>query len=207
MEAKLRSRMLVSFLSILTLGALGTAYYLWRQNAELQRRSQISSSEDKTNPVESARRLQEGQTLPQFTARDTEGREVQVAARGNGNTLLFIYSPSCDRCEAGMSAWINVGKKLSELRARVRVIALSTGDSYTTVQHARRIKAPYTVVPFPNTDLQKQYGVTEVPLTIVLNEKGVVRAVWNKPLDQSEVADVVETACPDCLRHTDIAAP
>lgn len=200
MEVKPRSRILVPLLLIVTLGALGAVFYLWRQNVELQRRSRMEGGHQKAAPLESITRLREGAALTRFTARDTEGRPVEVAARGAGNTLLFIYNPSCDRCEAGMPAWIKVNHKLAELKAPVRVIGLSTADSYTTVQHARRIKVPFAVVPFPTDELQKEYGVTEVPLTILLNEKGIVQAFWNKPLDEGEVADVVESACPDCFK-------
>jgi len=63
------------------------------------------------------------------------------------------------------------------------------------------MKPPFAVAPFPSVEMQKRYGVTEVPLTVVVDAKGVVRAVWNKPLDEGEVADVVETACPECVKR------
>ena len=71
-----------------------------------------------------------------------------------------------------MPAWIKASKKLAELQSNARVIALSTGDSYTTVQYARRMKLPFAVAPFPSIEMQKQYGVTEVPLTVVVDAKG-----------------------------------
>jgi peroxiredoxin len=100
-----------------------------------------------------------------------------------------------------MPAWIKVGKKLAELRSNAHVFALSTADSYTTVQYARRMKLPFAVAPFPSAELQRRYGVIEVPLTVVVDTKGIVRAVWDKPLDEGEVADVVETACPECVKR------
>ncbi|MGH9838014.1 MAG: hypothetical protein ACREEM_04445 [Blastocatellia bacterium] len=50
--------------------------------------------------------------MPELTARDTEGREVRVASRGNGATLLFIFSPTCDRLAARRGDRV-VGGKLS----------------------------------------------------------------------------------------------
>lgn len=198
MEEKGHSRFLVPALLVVTLVACGAAIYFWRQNVDLRNRER-SPGDPPTSA--NARLVREGNELPEFTARDTEGREAQIAARGGGNTLLLIFSPGCDRCEAGMPAWIKVSIKLAELQSHVPVTALSTADSYTTVQYARRMKPPFAVAPFPSVEMQKRYGVTEVPLTIVVDAKGIVRAVWDKPLDEGEVADVVETACPECVKR------
>ena len=198
MEEKRHSRFLIPALSIIALAACGAAIYLWRQNAELRNRAQPPGDQSTSTSVQ---RVREGYELPEFNTRDTEGRETRIAARGNGNTLLFIISPTCDRCEAGIPAWVKVGKKLAELQSNAHVIALSTADSYTTVQYARRMKPPFIVAAFPSVEMQKRYGVTEVPLTVVVDAKGVVRAMWDKPLDEGEVADVVETACPECIKR------
>jgi len=192
----------VAFVSVvLLLAAAGSAVYFWRQNVQL--RSQIPGAAGATSPPasESVRLVREGDVLPEFVARDTEGHEVRVAARGGGISLLLIYSPSCDRCEAAIPAWVKAAGKLKTLRASVQVIALSVADSYTTVQHARAVKMPFPVVPFPDVELQKKYGATEVPLTVLVDQRGVVKAVWDKPLDEGEVGDVVETVCPECLER------
>ncbi len=198
MKEKRPSRFLIAALLIVMLGACGAAIYFWRQNANLRNRER-SLGDPSTSAH--AQLVREGNELPEFTARDTEGREARIAVRGNGNSLLLIFSPGCDRCEAGMPAWIKVSKKLAELQSHVPVTALSTADSYTTVQYARRMTLPFAVAPFPSVEMQKRYGVTEVPLTVVVDAKGVVRAVWDKPLDEGEVADVVETACPECVKR------
>jgi peroxiredoxin len=198
MEEKRSLRVIIPVLSIITLLACGAVIYLWRQNVELRNREQSPANQPASNQ---AQPMREGNELPEFTTRDIEGRETRIAARGNGNTLLFIFNPGCDRCEAGMPAWTKASKKLAELQSNARVIALSTADSYVTVQYARRMKLPFAVAPFPSVEMQKQYGVMEVPLTVVVDAKGVVLAVWNKPLDEGEVADVIETACPECVKR------
>ena len=97
-----------------------------------------------------------------------------------------------------MPIWIRLSNRLSQLKASVQVVALSIADSYTTVEHARRIKAPFDTVPFPDVELQKKYGAVEVPLTVVVDARGFVQAVWDKPLNEGEVGDVIETVCPEC---------
>ena len=200
MEQKPGSRTAVIVLSILVVAAAAVVLYFWRQNTQLRRQAQASPTE-KAPPV---RRVSEGDQLPDFIARDTEGREVRVLSRGAGSTLLFIYSPTCDRCEAGIPAWIKVANKLRLLKAPVQVIALSIADSYTTVQHARTVKLPFPAVPFPDVELQKKYGATEVPLTVVVDQQGVVQAVWDKPLDEGEIGDVIETVCPECPQRASL---
>ena len=195
--AKIMSRpRIVIFISILLLICAIAAFYFWRQNVELRARLNASAPTREAAPP--VRLIREGDEVPEFTALSTEGREVKVAARGFSNSLLFIFSPTCDRCEAGMPTWIKLSNRLSQLKAPVQVVALSIADSYTTVEHAKRIKAPFATVPFPDVELQKKYGTAEVPLTVVVDARGVVQAVWNKPLDEGEVGDVIETVCPEC---------
>ena len=193
MTQKPRSRIALIGLTALLIVAAAAVYYFWRQNAELRRGATVANTQPQ--PVH---RVSEGDQLPAFSARDTEGRELKVSARGAGNTLLLIFSPTCDRCEAGMPAWIKLAGKLKQLKASVQVIALSIADSYTTVQHARTAKMPFPVVPFPDIEVQKRYGATEVPLTVVVDAQGNVLAVWDKPLDDGEVGDVIESVCPEC---------
>ncbi|MEW6736375.1 MAG: redoxin domain-containing protein [Acidobacteriota bacterium] len=194
---KLKPLILIVVL-LFAIAAIATAIYFRQQNVELQSRLEKSNSSTTSQNLNTIKRLREGDVLPEFTALDTEGREIHVAERGKGNTLLFIYDPNCDRCEAGIPAWVKTNDRLIQLKVPLQVVALSVADSYTTVQHARKIKMPFVVVPFPSIELQKQYGVTEVPLTVIVDAKGTVQAVWDKPLDKGEIGDLLEVVCPHC---------
>ncbi len=201
MEQKNRSRIPISILVVFLITAVGVAVYFWRQNARLRDRLQTSGPKPEEKAADLVRLVREGDEVPEFSAVNIDGKEVKVATRGENNTLLFIYSPSCDRCEAGIPSWIKISNKLKELRSSTQIIALSIADSYTTVQHARKMRVPFMVVPFPSLELQKRYGATEVPLTVLVDQHGKVQAVWDKPLDVGEVGDVIETVCPECLER------
>ncbi len=201
MEQKTRLGILFVILMVFVVAAASAVVYFWRQNADLRDRLRVSDQKEKEKPADIVRRLAEGDELPEFTAMNIDGREVRVTPRGAGNTLLFIYSPTCDRCEAGIPNWIKLSNKLKDLHSSTQIFALSIADSYTTVQHARKMQMPFLVVPFPGIELQKKYGVTEVPLTVVVDPQGKVQAVWDKPLDEGEVGDVIETVCPECLER------
>jgi len=184
--------------------AATTALYLWLQNrtllvqiAALERAVPRETREAIRPPV-----LRLGMAVPDFTARDTEGKDVHVAARGSARTVLFILEPGCPRCEATLPKWTQIFDKLSSVGAKTQVVALSTGPTYETVEYARGHGIPFPVVPFPTDEIQRSYGVTEVPLTVVLSPAGKVEALWNKPLSAGEMGDVVEASCPECLRQS-----
>jgi peroxiredoxin len=201
MEQKNRSRILIFILVVFIITAVGVAAYFWEQNSKLRDRLQTSGPKQEEKSADIVRLVREGDELPEFTAMNIDGKEVKVAARGKNNTLLFIYSPSCDRCEASIASWIKVSNKLKQLHSSTQIFALSIADSYTTVQHTRKRKIPFVVVPFPSVELQKKYGVTEVPLTVLVDQQGKVQAVWDNPLDEGEVGDVIESVCPECLQR------
>lgn len=201
---KNRGRTVVVIGSLLVAAAaLAVALYFWRQAVGLK-----NEIDEPANKVagQSVKKIQEGDRLPEFKALTTDGREVVVANTGIKH-LLFIFSPTCDRCESGMPSWAKVTTKLKEFQAAVQVIGLSIADSYATVEYTRREKPPFASVSFPSVELQAKYGATEVPLTVVVNSQSVVEAVWDKPLDDSEVWDVIETACPECIDRASVEGP
>lgn len=190
---------LVAGAIVIALVAVGVAVYFWQRNAALERRLLEGDRAGGSSTSTDVRLLREGDEVPEFLSRDSEGREVKVAARGGKPALLLIYSPTCDRCETGMPAWIALNRQLKEIKAQVEVVAISVAPSYETVQHAREHKLPFAPVVFPDPELQKLYGVVEVPLTVVVDVHGRVEAVWSAPLDGGQVGDVIETVCPQCI--------
>jgi peroxiredoxin len=201
MDTSLR-RPFATFAAIaLAITAAATALYFWNRTRELE--GQVAALEKAVpKEVREAIRppvLRAGMALPGFTARDTEGREVHVAARGGGKSLLFIFEPGCPRCEANLPRWTEIFDKLGSLGAKTQVVALSTGPTYETVEYARSHGLPFPVVPFPTDEIQRSFGVVQVPLTVVLSAQGEVEAFWDKPLSEGEAGDVVETSCPECL--------
>lgn len=205
MAFRLAGKTVATLSLLVAVSALGLTYFLWRQNQELRRELALGgpSAESRQRPV--VRRVREGDVLPEFKALDVDGREVTVARRGSEKTLLFYYDPKCDRCAAGLPAWIKAHEKLKALGAKAEIVGLSVSDSYRTVQYARQAALPFRSVPFPSIELQRRYGATEVPLTVVIDSAGLVLGVWDKPLESGEVADVVEFVCPECVERAIVA--
>lgn len=189
-------------LGTLALVSTLAAIALWRENQAL--RAQLSTpraAEAAPTPLppdQPAVVFRIGNELPEFTARDTEGNELRVARRSGSKSLLFIFEPGCPRCAATLPGWIEIFDRLSASGAKIRVLGLSTGPSYETVEYARSNGIPFPVVPFPSDALRRRYGVVEVPLSVVVSAQGTVEAFWPKPLTSGETADIVELVCPEC---------
>lgn len=148
-----------------------------------------------------------GKVLPAFTARSTEGTELEVAARGHGPSLLLIYEPGCPRCEAALPPWVELHDELRARGSEAAVVGLSLADSYSTVRHAREQGLPFPVVPFPDRSLVAAYGVGQVPITAVVDVDGRVAALWDSPLGAGARGDALELLCPQCLGSAALAAP
>lgn len=148
-----------------------------------------------------------GKELPAFTARTTEGRELEVGARVGGPSLLLIYEPGCARCEAALPSWVQLFDELRARGSEAVVVGLSIADSYSTVQHARNLGLPFPVVPIPDPALVAAYGIVQVPIAAIVDGTGHVVTLWDSPLEAGARADALELLCAECLGSALSAQP
>lgn len=204
-SARARAERLLQWVLVLALVAV---VVVQQRRAALLRR-EIDTCHGAATPAGEAlfELIRPGKVLPAFTARSTEGTQLEVAARGHGPSLLLIYEPGCPRCEAALPTWVELHDELRARGSPAAVVGLSVADSYSTVRHAREQGLPFPVVPFPDRSLVAAYGVGQVPIAAVVDVDGRVAALWNSPLEAGARGDALELLCPQCLGSALLAEP
>ncbi len=125
-------------------------------------------------------------SAPSFVRRDLSGRGVSLAQFKGKVVLLNFWATWCAPCEAEMPAF---SRWQQEYGSRgLQVIGISMDDSEDPVQKlVARLRLDYPVA-MGDSKLGERYGgVLGLPLTFLIDRKGVVRALFQGSPDLKTV--------------------
>lgn len=119
---------------------------------------------------------------PVFARRDLNGRTVDLKSLRGNVVLLNFWATWCTPCEAEIPAF---SKWQQEFGARgLRIIGISMDDGDAPVREMiARLKPDYPIA-MGDAKLGRRYGgVLGLPLTYLIDRKGVVRAQFQGMVD------------------------
>ncbi len=113
-----------------------------------------------------------GAASPVFTLTDLAGRPINIGAPSLSSTLLFFLSPTCPVCKK----LLPILKSAAATEKRwLSIVLASDGDEAEQrafIRRARLEAFPYVL----STPLGVTYQVSKLPYTVLLDERGIVRA-------------------------------
>lgn len=137
--------------------------------------------------VSGAERSQPAKSLvnhkaPQFALPDLHGRRVDLAGMRGKVVLLNFWATWCAPCEAEMPVFSGWQQKYGA--KGLQVIGISMDDSAGPVRKlVARLKPDYAIA-MGNAELGDRYGgVLGLPLTYLIDRKGIVRAQFQGMAD------------------------
>ncbi|HEY2514975.1 MAG TPA: peroxiredoxin [Polyangiaceae bacterium] len=135
-------------------------------------------------PAPPAADLAVGQTAPDFTAADQDGKPVHLADLKGHSVVVYFYpkdeTPGCTHEACSFrDAWVDLKKK------GVVIIGISTDNQASHKAFAEHHKLPFVLVSDPNGDIAKKYGVpVEEGFTkrqsFVLAPDGTLKKIYRK---------------------------
>lgn len=123
---------------------------------------------------------------PEFSRRDLYGSRVDLAALRGNVVLLNFWATWCAPCEAEIPAF---SKWQQQFGARgLRVVAISMDDSDAPVRNfVARLKPGYPIVMGDEKLGHRYGGVLGLPLTFLIDRRGIVRAQFQGVADLTEM--------------------
>ncbi len=185
---------------VLVLGMATHSYLFSEQGADPRQRGEtavntsqliVTSSQgaflDKSAEVDEtaapAPRL--GAPAPDFTLESLDGEPVTLSAHRGTPVLLNFWATWCPPCRKEMPDLQRFSAKYGD---RVQLLGVNWGESDDDV---RRFLARYDV-DYPNLMDRDgrafvQYRLTGLPATFWIDERGVIRGVWEGAMSESDI--------------------
>jgi len=129
-----------------------------------------------------------GTVVDHLTVTDTAGKQSKLPLRGDGDTVVYVYSPNCGWCAANYSSILSLAKQRG---SDYKFVGLSILPDKAGLEQYL-VKHPY---PFPSyidssaTDLDS-LGFSGTPQTILIDRNGTIKHVWEGAYGQKTGRDI-----------------
>lgn len=126
-----------------------------------------------------------GEQAPSFKLANLQGETVDLADYEGKGVLLNFWASWCNPCVNELPL-INEAYKLSG----VDVLAINVGENAETAQRfAERYELAFPIVLDEEMDIKRQYRVSGLPLTVLINSDGEL--VERHEGELTEMADIL----------------
>jgi cytochrome c biogenesis protein CcmG, thiol:disulfide interchange protein DsbE len=132
-----------------------------------------------------------GAAAPEFHESAIDGREVDVPRSFRTlATVIDFWASWCAGCQESIPALDALYR--DERHDGVLVIGVSVDQSRSDAEKlVERLHASFPVIFDPDMQIAGSYGVAQVPITFVVDERGTVRWVGRSPSEARRAVHVV----------------
>jgi cytochrome c biogenesis protein CcmG/thiol:disulfide interchange protein DsbE len=119
--------------------------------------------------------LRIGQAAPAFALKDISGKTIRVPEDVKGRVVAIRFWASwCKSCAAEMPELEQVYRNYSG--KGLLILAVNIGQDEGDVEKfSKEHNISYPLLPDPGQKVTKRYGVTSIPITFILDGRGIIR--------------------------------
>lgn len=120
--------------------------------------------------------LHKGLVVPPFEAQTLTGSTVMVGSDDPGHKqILFLFTTTCSYCRENLATWNALAEEMTfRGDGTVQVTGISLDSQAATARYMNENMVRFSVVHFPTEKIARYYRADAVPVTVVLNDDGVV---------------------------------
>ncbi len=152
--------------------------------------AQLTNSTANNTPVR--RVLRENTPAPDFTLTTLEGANIKLSDYQGRRIMLNFWASWCAPCLAEtpdlVSAYNNL---LKQGESDILFVGIGVNDDIQNLRKfAENNRVPYLIVHDPTSVVADAYGVIAMPITVFIDEKGLVYRKFIGAVKQQQVMDV-----------------
>jgi cytochrome c biogenesis protein CcmG/thiol:disulfide interchange protein DsbE len=145
-------------------------------------------------PSHCAKKEKESAWAPDFTLKTLDDQEITLSKLRGKVVLLDFWATWCGPCKESIPHLIQIYKTYQQKGLEVIGMDLDRGDIGNVRRFVKSMDIPYPVAITPEV-VERDYGVTGLPTTILLDKQGRIRDKirgFNSKIGQEMAARVVE---------------
>lgn len=119
-----------------------------------------------------------GDRAPDFMLNDLETNRFYLSAQKGKAVLLNFWSVYCVPCQKEMPVLGKLREKYEPEKLVIAGICTDAAEPGYIETFVKDTKINYTVLLDPHQRVVKQYGVNTLPITLLIDKKGVVKHRW-----------------------------
>ncbi len=136
-----------------------------------------SGCSEPQQPTPASTGLMKGQQAPDFTLQDLNGNEVTLSSYQNkSNVCLVFWATWCPYCVKEIPMLKSLHEKYASKGIQVVSVNVGSNDPIKRVRaFHNKYALNYTVLYDSSGIASRLYGVTGIPVSIIIDKKGIIR--------------------------------
>jgi peroxiredoxin len=129
----------------------------------------------------------EGKAASDFTLKDLQGKDIRLADLAGKVVLLNFWATWCPPCREEIPSMVKLNAVMAGKPFQMLCVAIDDGGKADVDAFLARQKVTLPALLDPTSEVAKQYGITGVPESFVIDKTGkIVKKVvggldWNSP--------------------------
>ena len=121
--------------------------------------------------------LMKGQLAPDFTLKDLNGGELSLSAYKNKDAVYLVFWATwCPYCIRDIPRIKEIHSKYSGKGLKIISVNIAANDPMGRVMaFQKKYKLPYPILYDGNNIVSRMYGITGVPVSIIIDRKGIIQ--------------------------------
>lgn len=171
-------RRLISSLIFFTVLGGGIAYFVWGDGTfpwPFTRQTPVIDEPLPELPLPYATTPEIGRLAPDFLLKTVAGKEISLSALLGKPVIITFWTSWCPLCRSQLQ---DMKRLATEHRGRVHVLAINRGEPDMVVsEFSRQLggEGDNTILLDPGEDISRLYRISTLPVTLYIDENGVVR--------------------------------
>jgi len=113
-----------------------------------------------------------GKLAADFTLTDLSGQEIKLSDYRGKTVFLNFWATWCPPCRQEMPSIQSLYQKTAGKDMEILAVSLDRGDIRSFVEQG---KYSFKILPDPKGEIGRQYGVTGIPTTFIIDKNGVIK--------------------------------
>lgn len=135
--------------------------------------SNCVAQEKNSSPQEG---INQGQLAPDFTLNDLNNKKVTLSSfKKKKAVVLSFWATWCPYCVREIPGLKNLHTRFSNRGLEILSINIAANDPiYRVTQYAKKQALPYTVLYDKDQTVSRSFGVSGIPVSIIIDKEGVI---------------------------------
>ncbi|HSJ05076.1 MAG TPA: TlpA disulfide reductase family protein [Longimicrobiales bacterium] len=156
--------------------------------------------------VEPPGRVAVGERVPSYSARDLEGRSVELRELRGEVVLLNVWATWCFPCRREMPALERLHRELGDRGLRIVAVSIDAASATRDIREfVEEHGLTFDILHDPAQDVTRHFNTIGVPETFLIDAQGRLRLHWLGRIDPQ--GESVRGAVLDAMASTGGQAP
>ncbi|GGD13103.1 thiol-disulfide oxidoreductase ResA [Pontibacillus salipaludis] len=144
--------------------------------------------------------ITEGDQAPDFTLKTLDGETVQLSDYKGQGVFLNFWATYCPPCKEEMPYMESQYQKFKD--KGVQILAVDVAEPKVTVERfVTKYELSFPIPMDTNEGVMNAYGVGPIPVTFLINEKGVVEDRITAGLSEEDIHAYMKQIQPDSYKE------